>query len=436
MLKREIGKWDLVLFMINSLIGAGIFGLPSKIYALSGWYSIPALFITAAIVLILVLNFAEVGSRFTKTGGPYLYTLEAFGKFPAFLMGWLLLITRLATYAALINILPSYLSFFYPELGNFVWKTIIIFLITLFFTVINYRGVRNSTHWNNGLAVGKLIPLAIFIIVGLFFIQSDNIQIPKEIPEISGFSQSVFLLIFAFTGFEAIIVSTGEIKNPRKNIPFGLIFSLLVVSLFYGLIQFVSIGTLTNLAQSDKPLVEAAYLFMGNSGAVFITIGALISVSGTLNTVMFIGGRIPFALADEKQLPSFFAKIHSKFSTPTRSLILFAVLAFLVSISGTFIYAITISVISKVMIFLIVSAALLRLRFKMKDQKDFFKLRYGKILAWTGITLSIILLTTSKIEEFRDVAITLLVGVGIYLLNELGKAMRKPRRHQDMEKQN
>jgi len=425
MLKREIGKWDLVLLLINSLIGAGIFGLPSKIFALSAWYSIPALFITAGIVLILVLNFAEVGSRFTKTGGPYLYTLKAFGRFPAFLMGWLLLITRLATYAALVNILPSYLSFFYPVLGTLLGKIGIIFLITAFFTIINYKGIKNSTRWNNGFAIGKLIPLVIFIIVGLFFIQTDYIQIPEELPEISGFTQSIFLLIFAFTGFEAIVVSTGEIKQPRKNIPFALVFALLFVSLFYGLIQFVSIGTLSNLALSEKPLADAAFLFMGPSGAVLITIGALISVSGTLNTVMLIGGRIPYALAEEKQLPAGFAKIHSRYSTPTRSLLLFATLAFLVSVSGTFIYAITISVISKVMIFLIVSAALLRLRFKMKDQKDYFKLKYGKFLAWIGIILSIILLSTSKIEEFRDVAITLLFGVFVWMLNELWNRRKK-----------
>lgn len=421
MLKREIGKWDLVLLLINSLIGAGIFGLPSKIFALSAWYSIPALFITAGIVLILVLNFAEVGSRFTKTGGPYLYTLKAFGRFPAFLMGWLLLITRLATYAALVNILPSYLSLFYPELGTFWGKIGVIFVITAFFTFINYRGVKNSTRWNNGFAIGKLIPLFVFIVVGLFFIQPENISIPKELPEISGMMQSIFLLIFAFTGFEAIIVSTGEIKQPRKNIPFALIFALLFVSLFYGLIQFVSIGTLPDLANSEKPLADVAYLIAGRSGAIFITIGALISVSGTLNTVMLIGARIPFALAEENQLPKSLAKIHSRYFTPSRSLLLFAALAFAVSVSGTFIYAITISVISKVMIFLIVSAALLRLRFTMKEQKDFFRLRYGKILAWTGIVLSLILLSTSKIEEFRDVTITLLFGVFVWILNELWK---------------
>lgn len=425
MLKREIGKWDLVLLLINSLIGAGIFGLPSKIFALSAWYSIPALFITAGIVLILVLNFAEVGSRFTKTGGPYLYTLKAFGRFPAFLMGWLLLITRLSTYAALVNILPAYLSFFYPELGTFWGKIGVIFVITAFFTFINYRGVKNSTRWNNGLAIGKLIPLFVFIVVGLFFIRPENISIPNELPEISGMIQSIFLLIFAFTGFEAIIVSTGEIKKPRKNIPFALIFALLFVSLFYGLIQFVSIGTLPDLANSEKPLADVAYLIAGQSGAIFITIGALISVSGTLNTVMLIGARIPFALSEEKQLPKSLAKIHSRYYTPARSLLLFATLAFIVSISGTFIYAITISVISKVMIFLIVSAALLRLRYTMQEQKDFFKLRYGKVLAWTGIVLSLVLLSTSKIEEFRDVAITLMFGVFVWVLNELWKRRKK-----------
>lgn len=416
MLKREIGKWDLVLLLINSLIGAGIFGLPSKIFALSNWYSIPALFITAAIVLILVLNFAEVGSRFTKTGGPYLYTLEAFGRFPAFLMGWLLLITRLATFAALVNILPTYFGFFYPELDSFSGKTGIIFFITLFFTVINYRGIKNTTKWNNGLAIGKLIPLLIFIMVGLFFIQKENVAIPNKLPEINALSQSIFLLIFAFTGFEAIIVSTGEIKNPSKNIPFALVLSLIIVSIFYGLIQLVCIGTLSNLAQSEKPLADAAFLFMGNAGAILITLGVLISVSGTLNTVVLVGGRIPFALAAEKQLPAGLSKIYTKFSTPARSIVLFSVLAFIVSISGTFIYAITISVISKVMIFLIVSASLLRLRLLKKSQTDFFKLHYGKLSAWVGIALSITLLSSSKMVEFRDVGYTLLIGAVIYFL--------------------
>lgn len=419
MLKREIGKWDLVLLLVNSFIGAGIFGLPSKIYALSAWYSIPAILITAAIVLILILNFSEVGSRFTKTGGPYLYTLKAFGRFPAFLMGWLLLITRLATYAALINLLPAYLGFFYPELAYGLGKTAIILVITIFFTYINYRGVKDSTRWNNGFTIGKIIPLALFVIVGFIFLDPHLISIPTAAPDFNGISQSVFLLIFAFTGFEAIIVSTGEIKEPQKNIPFALIVSLLFVAGFYSLIQIVSVGTLAELADSDKPLAEAAFLMMGKPGAVFITIGAVISISGTLNTVMLIGARVPFALAEERQLPKGLAKVHSKYSTPSNSLLLFATIAFLVSVTGTFIYAITISVISKVMIFFIVSATLLRFRQIRKEQTNFFKLRFGYLFGWLGMGLSLLLLLNAKIEEFRDVAITLVFGVFVWLLNEL-----------------
>jgi len=190
----------------------------------------------------------------------------------------------------------------------------------------------------------------------------------------------------------------------------ALVFSFIFVSLFYGLIQFVSIGTLPNLANSEKPLADAAQLFMGKSGALLITLGAFISVCGTLNTVMLIGGRIPFALAEENQIPSFLAKIHPNFHTPTRSLLLFASLAFLVSISGTFIYALKISVISKVMIFLIVSASLIQLRRKMTSQINYFRLSWGKTFAWIGIILSLILLFTAKLEEFKAVIITLIIG--------------------------
>ena len=108
MLKRELKRWDLVLLMINSVVGAGIFGLPSKIFSLAGIYSIAAIFICALLMLVIILNFSEVASRFKKTGGPYLYTLEAFGEFPGYIIAWLALISRIAAYAALINTMPLF----------------------------------------------------------------------------------------------------------------------------------------------------------------------------------------------------------------------------------------------------------------------------------------------------------------------------------------
>ena len=402
--------------MINSLVGSGIFGLPSKIFSQAGLYSLLVIVFCAALMLVLILNFSEVASRFTKTGGPYLYTLTAFGKFPAFIMGWLLLITRVATYAALVNIFVTYLGVFNPEFETLSAKIIIIFLLTLFFTLVNHYGVKGSTILNNSLTIAKLLPLFVFIIIGLFFINPVNFSLSQSKPELFGFSNSIFLMVFAFSGFEAIIVNTGEIKTPRKNIPSALFITIGFVTLFYVSLQVVCIGTFPGLAESERPIADAAMQFMGPIGAIFISIGALFSVAGTINTVMLIGSRLPYALAEEKQLPEKLAFIHKKFQTPTWSLFLFAVVALLVSVSGTFVYAVSISVISKVMILGIVCIALIKLRKKDTGNEAFFKLRYGNLIAILGVLICIGLLMSSKIIEFRDTLITIIAGITIYLI--------------------
>ena len=418
-LKRELGKWDLVLLMINSIIGAGIFGLPSKIFGSVGIYSIPALFICAFIIFILVLNFAEVASRFKKTGGPYLYTLTAFGRVPAFIIAWLILITRFSTYAALINLLVTYLSHFSTVFLDPFFRFLAITCITFLLTYVNYRGIRSSTLLNNTLAIAKLLPLIVFVMVGFFYIDVDLLYIEQSTPSLTDFSSTILILIFAFTGFEAVLVNTGEIKKPRTSIPFALIISVIFVAFFYGLIQFVSIGTLADLALSEKPLTDAAAIFMGPLGAIFISVGAIISISGTLNSVMLIGSRLPYALSEEKQLPKVFSNIHKKYSSPVFSLLIFAGLSLLVSLTGSFIYAVSISVISKVMIFVFVCAALIKLRLKEKSPKKYFKLPYGYAIAILGILVSVGLLSSSKLSEFVDVLYSIIVGIIFYGLFKL-----------------
>lgn len=216
MLNRGIQKWDLVLMIINSIIGAGIFGLPSKVFRLTGVYSIAAFVICAAVVLVFILCFAEVSSRFDKTGGPYIYTLSAFGKFPAFLIGWLLLLSRIFNYATLINLLVTYLSFFAASLGGTYASAGIILLVTSFLTYINHIGVRNITRVSNVLTVAKLAPLALFIIAGFFFLDTGLFAI-KQTPSLPDFSNAVLLLVFAFGGFESVLVNSGEIITLRKH---------------------------------------------------------------------------------------------------------------------------------------------------------------------------------------------------------------------------
>lgn len=419
MLKREISKWDLVLLLINSTIGAGIFGLPSQIFNLAGIYSIPALIFCAVIVFILVLNFAEVASRFKKTGGPYLYILKAFGRIPAFIIGWLILITRVSTYAALINLMVTYLGYFNPILEEPLYRFSVIIVITFLFTWVNYLGIRNSTNLTNFLSVAKILPLFIFVVVGMFFVNFDLIDMDQSFPVFSDFTSSVLILIFAFTGFEAVLVNTGEIKEPRKNIPFALILSLSFVAIFYCLIQFVSIGTLPGLETSDKPITDAARIFMGPAGAVLITLGAIISIGGTLNAVMLIGSRLPYAISKERQFPQLFSLLHPTNRTPVYSLFIFAAVSILASVTGSFIYAVSISVISKVLIFLLVCMAMIKLRNSPKGESNYFKLRYGKISAALGIIASLGLLLSSELSDFMDVFLTVVVGLLLYIIYKI-----------------
>ncbi len=413
MLQRSINKRALVLLFINGVIGAGIFGLPSKAFKLAGVYSLAALLLCALAVFVIILCFAEVSSRFEKTGGPYLYAFSAFGPLPAFLTGWLLLLSRFITYAALINLLVTYLSVFFPW---FLWpsvRIISILGITILLVAVNYIGIKSSTRVNNFFTIAKLLPLLLFVVVGFFFFIPENFEI-KQTVNFSSFSSTVLLWIFAFGGFESVLVNTGEVKNPGRNLPIALLLATAVIASVYLLIQLVSIGTLTSLGNSETPLADAAYLFFGKTGAAIIGLGALFSITGTLNAIMLVGSRLPYAFSEENQFPKIFSFIHPKYKTPIWSLLFFAAITVIVSITNSFLYAATISAIIRLMVYGIVCIALIRLRQKDNFKANFFKLPFGNVIAIVGIGITGWLLASAKMNELRDVSIAIAVGFVIY----------------------
>lgn len=423
---RAIRKWDLVLLMINTIIGAGIFGLPSKVFQLSGTYSILAFVVCALVIFNIIICFAEVGSRFDKTGGPYIYILEAFGSFPAFIMGWLLLWSRIISYAALINLLVTYSSYYHPSLNHFFPRLMVMVVLTGILTGINYVGVKKTTTVNNFLTIGKVVPLLIFILVGFFFLQPELLSF-RELPEFNNFSSSVLLLVFAFGGFEVVVINSGEMKNPNKIVPYALIISALIVMVLYGSIQLVSVGTLPTLGQSEKPLADAAQSFMGSFGGNLITIGAIISIVGALNAILLVGSRLLFALSDEGQLPKSLSIVHEKYRTPTLALFAFTGLSLIIAVTGSFIYAITITAIIRTVMYAMVCGALIKLRKQDKEGKEAaYKIPHGKLFALTGILFSVWLFSSSQLVEMRDVLICILVGVITYWLYKKTKAVNSP----------
>ncbi len=413
MLKRSIGRWEMVLLFINGVIGAGIFGLPSKVYQMAGVYSIAALLLCMLAVFVIVLCFAEVSSRFHETGGPYLYALASFGPLPAFLTGWLLLITRFITYAALINLLVTYLGVFSEWFTQPLPRIACISGITLLLAWINHIGIRNTTRTNNVLTIGKLLPLLLFIGIGFFFVDAERLHW-ENAPTFKDLSSTVLLWIFAFGGFESVLVNAGEVKDPRRTLPFALLIATLCIASIYILILLVSIGTLPGLAESDKPLAAAAGLFMGKWGALLIGVGAWVSITGTLNAIMLVGSRLPYAFSVQGQFPAVFQKVHAKYATPVLSLWAFAAVTLVVSLSQSFIAAATLSAITRVMIYGIICIALLRLRQKDTGTETYLKLRYGKALAWIALPIVAWLLSSSKQQEIISIAIALGVGLVIY----------------------
>lgn len=411
---RAIRKWDLVLLMINTIIGAGIFGLPSKVFQLSGTFSILAFVVCALVIFNIIICFAEVGSRFDKTGGPYVYILEAFGTFPAFIMGWLLLWSRIISYAALINLLVTYSSFYNPILNEFFPRLLIILGLTAILMGINYVGVKKTTSVNNLLTIGKVVPLIIFVLVGFYFLKPELLTF-QQVPEFGNFSSSVLLLVFAFGGFEVVVINSGEMKNPNKIVPYALIISALIVMVLYGGIQVVSVGTLPSLASSEKPLADAAQNFMGSFGGNLITIGAIISIIGALNAILLVGSRLLFALSDEGQLPKTLSVIHEKYRTPTVALFIFTAISVIIAVTGSFIYAITITAIIRTVMYAMVCGALIKLRKQDKEgMQPAYKIPYGTLFAITGILFSTWLFSSSQWIEMRDVLICIAAGVLVY----------------------
>lgn len=391
-LVRGIGRWDLTAIIINTIIGAGIFGLPAKVHSLIGTWSLVAFAACAVIVGFIVICHAEVSSRFSSTGGPYLYAREAFGPLVGFEVGWLYWIVRVTTFAANCNLLVTYLGFFIPEASQNAFRIAIILLIVLMIFIVNLIGVKQSAWMTNIFTAGKLIPLFIFVAIGIFFIQPANFAF-DAVPEYGAFSSAVLLLIYAFVGFEVGVVVGGETKDPQKSMPFALIAALIIVASLYILIQVVSIGTLPGLAVSERPLADAGAIFLGTYGAAFITIGALISILGNLN-VGFLGStRLLFAMSEQRELPEILSYTHKAFRTPWVSILLTAIVIFFMTIYSTFFTALAIATITRLLVYATTCLALPVFRYRGNAPEAKFIAPMGTVAAVLSLGLIIWLLT-------------------------------------------
>ena len=347
------------------MIGGAIFLVPATIAAQIGNWG-PIGFVLGGIAgLLVALCFAEAGSRFDNTGGAYIYSRTAFGRLFGFEVGWLQWFTRVASQATIVNGVALALGFYWPALKSGWPRAVLVAGITILIGYAHVRGIRQSAWVVNSFTIAKLVPLAVFVVGGLCLMDwrgfgNQLVTLPPV-----NWQQAAtagLLLMFAFGGFDTLTVPAGESRNPRADVPFALIWTLLISMLVMCSVQVVTMATLSGLASSTTPVADAAGRFAGPVGAAMIGIGSVISMIGNNAGSSLAGPRILFALGENGDLPEVFARIHLRYRTPSNAIWFSTAVTTGLALSGSFAALAEVSTIARLLTYTGVSLATLALR--------------------------------------------------------------------------
>jgi amino acid transporter len=412
-LPRNLGLWGIWMLVVNGLIGAGIFGLPSGAAAFAGEYSVLVYAFCALLILPIILCFAELGSYFRGTGGPIRYGTLAFGPFVGFQGGWLYYLARLISFSANTVLLTDSIAYFIAGAGTGTGRIISLAVICVGLSVINVLGsiesIRSMTLFTIiKFAVLILLPLGGFILLGSEVIPSFESPIPAS----DNLGAAALLLIYAFVGFEGAVVPAGEAKRPERDMPLGLLLGLAVVAVLYMVIQLVSQAAVPDLANSKTPLLDVSASLFGPVGAIVLMVGVAASVLANLVSSMFSATRVTYALSLEKSLPRWFGEVHSRYLTPANSVVFFGIAAFLLAAFGSFKVLAAMTVLSRLFLYGMSCAAIPKLRPQFRGEGRFI-LKGGYLIPVLGIGACLWLMLQVSSQSIWMTAI--FVGIGSFL---------------------
>lgn len=361
---RVLGRRALVGLVLNSIIGSGVFVLPGTIGGRLGWSAVWAWMAAAVLIALCVAAFAEVSSRFEGAGGPYRYAQAAFGSLVGIEVAWLTYMARTVSAATQANLFTTALAEFFPwsatRTGHIVLATAFVGTLAL----VNLRATRAGAGTSSLFAIVKVGALALLAIGGLWWLTAGR-AVPAVVPadpSMSGWWSSMLLLSFAYGGFEGAMIPLGEARDPRRDAPYALIVGFALVVVIYVAVQVAVLATVADPDATQRPLAAAARTLAGTGGAVVATALVVISVLGWMAAAMLNVPRLTVAMAQDGMLPSGLARVHPTFGTPVASITLFAVLAWLLSLSGTLLQNVSLSVVARLTVYVAVCAAMLQFR--------------------------------------------------------------------------
>lgn len=428
-LVRVLGVRALAATAFNIMIGGGIFVLPAVVAAGLG-SAAPAAYVVCALAMaLIVLCFAEAGSRVSLTGGPYAYVEVALGPFVGFLAGVLLWLVGSFATAAVASAFTGAAGVFWPVLATGAPRALV--LIAMFGTLaaVNIRGVREGTRLIEVVTVAKLLPLVLFILVGMFFVRGENVRMDLS-AGIPGLGRTAIVLIFAFAGIETALVPSGEVRDPARTVPRALFIAMGGVVALYIALQLVAQGILgvSALATATAaPLATAASRAVGPAGGFLIAAGTVVSMFGYVSGMTLATPRALFAFGRDGVLPAKVAAVHRVYRTPYVAIALQSVIACTLAITGGFTGLAILANVSVLILYLLCCIAAWELRRRdVRAGGIPFRVPGGPVVPVLAIAVIVWLLTSATAREFGTVAIALAAAAVLFLLSRLRRRAAAP----------
>jgi basic amino acid/polyamine antiporter, APA family len=425
-LVRALGVRALAATIFNVIVGGGIFGLPSEVARGLG-AAAPLAYIVCAIAMgLIVLCFAEAGSRVSLSGGPYAYVEVALGRWLGFLGGVLLWVVAVFATAAVASVFASYLAAFIPPLQTAIGRAFLLAALFTTLAVINVRGVRQGTRLIEIVTVAKLLPLIALIIVGAFFIEPSNLAWDRT-PSIGDVGRTSIVLFFAFAGIETALVPSGEVKDPARTVPRALFIALIGVTLLYMGVQLVALGILgPALASESAPLVGTARRISAPFG-ILLAAGAAISTFGHQSGMMLATPRALFAFGRDGILPRVFASVHPRYRTPHVAIIVQAIVCAVAAITSSFGALAVLATVSTLVLYALccVAAWMLRRRDVRAEGAIPFRVPGGPIVPVLAIAVIGWLLSSASLREFAIVGAVMVAASVLFALSGARRGRRE-----------
>ncbi len=417
---RGIGRWGLTAFALNLTVGSGILGLPARLHALVGGYSIAVMIACGVLIALIAICFAEIASRFDRTGGPQLYATVAFGPVAGFMVGWLLWISRLGTCAAVSNLMTDYGQVLLPVLARPGARDVTITAMVAAYAGLNIRGIRHTAAVSTAFTVAKIVPLFVIAAAGLFFVAPRSLHFGPP-PPANALTAAFLLATFAFFGFDTATVLAGEVKDARHSVPFAIFLSVGIVTTLYTLIQIVCVGVLPDLAVSDRPIADVAATIAGSWASVAVAVMAVVACAGLYGASITPATRLLYAMAGQGQLPTGLARVNPHLRTPVPAIVVSSAAALALALSGSFIYLVNITVISRITVYAASCLTLPVFRRRADLPPAATEVPAGSVVAFGCAVLCALFLAKSSMREVSAVMAGALLGGAIFGLTRMSR---------------